>query len=126
MLKDLENDRRPLPLSALRLVASDASGDFEYRISPDVHDYIERGNRYTTSPERARGCKTVELIKIDSRSLVARSARVGTLHARADPLSPEVAACSSPLLTSQAQRRKPRDSPEGRCGLFFGMIKHCG
>ena len=60
----LENDLRSLPFSALRLVASDASGDFEYRIAPDVHDYIERGNRYTTSPERARGGKTVELIKI--------------------------------------------------------------
>jgi len=88
----LENDLRSLPLSALRIVASDASGDFEYRMSPDIHDYIERGNRYTTSPERARGGKTVELIKIDSRSLVAGSARVGTLHATADPLSPEVAA----------------------------------
>ena len=51
----LENDLRSLPLSALRIVASDASGDFEYRVSPDIHDYIERGNRYTTSPRTRAG-----------------------------------------------------------------------
>ncbi|GAB6852683.1 hypothetical protein [Paraburkholderia kururiensis] len=88
----LDNDLRSLPLNALRLVASDASGDFEYRLSPNIHDYIARGNRYTTSPERARGGKTVDLIRIDPRRLVAGSARVDTLHATADPLSPEVLA----------------------------------
>lgn len=88
----LDQDLRSLPLGAVRLVAGDVSGDFEYRLSPNIHDYIARGGRYTTAPEPARGGKTVDLIRIDPRRLVAGSTRVDTLHATADPLSPEVAA----------------------------------
>ncbi|MDR8731452.1 MULTISPECIES: hypothetical protein [Burkholderia] len=88
----LDSDLRALPLGVLRLVAGDASGEFEYEMTPDIHDYIGRGNRYRASPERARRGKLVERIEIDSRSLVAGSVRVDTVHAVAAPLSAEVRA----------------------------------
>ncbi len=119
----LENDLRSLPLSALRLVASDASGDFEYRISPDIHDYIERGNRYTiarTRTGRQNG-------RIDQDRLAqARRRQCARRHASRKRRSIVAGSCSSPRLTNKAQpsdwkNRKPATPRRD----VAGFLRHC-
>ncbi|WP_322105976.1 hypothetical protein [Paraburkholderia sp. J41] len=88
----LDNDVRGLPLGALRLVATDDSGSFEYEMQPDIHDYLERGNRYKATPHRTRGGQHIERIEISPANLVAGRVRVDTVHATAAALSGEVAA----------------------------------
>lgn len=85
----LEVDLRGLPIGAVRLVASDRSGAFEYAISPDIHDFIERGNRYRTAPDAGRRGRIVERIEIDPATLIAGRVRVDTVHA--DPTPPSEA-----------------------------------
>ncbi|QGZ67040.1 hypothetical protein [Paraburkholderia acidisoli] len=88
----LDGDLRGLPLGALRLVATDDSGSFEYQMQPDIHDYLERGNRYKATPHPTRSGQHVERIEINQANLVAGRVRVDTVHATAAALSDEVAA----------------------------------
>lgn len=91
----LDHDLRGVPLSAVRLVAGDATGVFQYEISPDIRDYVQRGHRYRATPERARRGRLVERIEVDAESIVAGRMRVDTVHAEPAPLSPEVSAALS-------------------------------
>jgi hypothetical protein len=88
----LESELRGLPLNALRLVASDQAGEFECELVPDIHDYVQRGNRYKVSPERARRGRHVERVEIDPDKLVAGRVRVDTVHDAGSPVSDVVRA----------------------------------
>lgn len=88
----LDNDLRGLPLGAVRLVASDESGAFEYELSPDIHDYVQRGNRYKAWQERGRRGRLVERIEIDRDSLIAGRVRVDTAHSEPTALSADIRA----------------------------------
>ncbi|WP_321818392.1 MULTISPECIES: hypothetical protein [unclassified Paraburkholderia] len=88
----LDHDLRGLLLDVVRLVATDQTGSFEYAITPDIHDYMQRGNRYSASPERARRGRLVERIEIDSENLIAGRVRVDTVHAKATALAEEIKA----------------------------------
>jgi hypothetical protein len=88
----LESELRGLPLTALRLVASDQTAEFEYQLVPDIHDYVQRGNRYKVSPERARRGRHVERVEIDPDNLIAGRVRVDTVHDAGNPVSDVVRA----------------------------------
>lgn len=86
----LDDGLRGLPLNALRLVAVDDTGAFEYEIVPDIHDYVQRGNRYKVSPERARRGRHVERVEIEPGNLIAGRVRVDTVHDAGKPVSEEI------------------------------------
>lgn len=83
----LNNELRGLPLSAVRLVAGDGSGAFEYEMTLDIHDYVQRGNLFKVFIERARRGRFVERIEVAPDSVTTGSARIDTVHASAATLS---------------------------------------
>lgn len=81
-----------IPINSIRVAVEDDSGAFEFALEFDLHDYILRGRPYDSSPIVAGGGRFREEISINSNRIVGGSARVHTVHASPQPLSPEVAA----------------------------------
>ncbi len=87
----LENDLRGIRVADVRLVAGDSTGVFEYELTPDIEDYVARGNCVKATVQRARRGRFVEQIEVTSDQLTCGRMRVGTAHATSAPLSRVVA-----------------------------------
>jgi hypothetical protein len=80
-----------VPMNAIRLAVTDATGSFEYPIEVDVDDYIRRGNPFDTDQVSSTGTRVIERISLKSEHVIAGRARVHTVHASPKEPSPEVA-----------------------------------
>lgn len=80
-----------VPVNAIRLAVTDATGSFEYAIEVDVDDYITRGNPFDAGQVSSTGTRVIERISLKSENVIAGRARVHTVHASPNVPSPEVA-----------------------------------
>jgi hypothetical protein len=64
-------------------------------VTADIYDFIDRGNRYRTTPVRAQRGRIVERIEIAAANLIAGRVRVDTAHAEGEPLSSVIPAAIS-------------------------------
>lgn len=81
-----------IPVSAIRVAVEDATGVFAFDLEFDLHDYIQRGRPYDSSPVITGGGRFREEISITSDQIVGGSVRIHTAHASPGPLPAEVAA----------------------------------
>ncbi|MFM0047345.1 hypothetical protein [Paraburkholderia sediminicola] len=81
-----------VPIGAIRVAVEDSTGVFGFDLEFDLHDYIQRGRPYDSSPVIAGGGRFREEISISSDRIVGGSVRIHTAHASPEPLSAEVAA----------------------------------
>lgn len=81
-----------IPVSAIRVAIEDDTGVFGFDLEFDLHDYIQRGRPYDSSPLIAGGGRFREEISINPDRIVGGSVRIHTAHASPGPLPAEVSA----------------------------------